>query len=97
MHDVASIYRHLEATIEANLRSKVWADVRAEVLAEISRERAALGVRLITKRTVWEKLGISEDTLDELRREDPTFPKPKAVRGRLQWREHDVDEWIERP
>lgn len=97
MHDVDSLYRLLVATIEANLREKVKAEVRAELEAEINRQRVALGKRLLTKRAVWEKLAISEDTLDQLRREDCSFPKPKRVGNRLQWREHEIDRYIDAP
>lgn len=85
-----------KAVIETNLRAKVRAELRAEIEAEINAERVALGKRLISKQTVWLKLGISEDTLDQLRRTDPNFPKPKKIAKRaLHWREHEIDGYID--
>jgi hypothetical protein len=45
-----------------------------------------LGKRWLSKRQVWEKLAMSEDSLDRLRRADPSFPKVQEARC---WRAQD--------
>ena len=52
---------------------------------------------LLTKTTLAAKLGISEHTVDRVREEDPTFPKPIQLRdgGRLHWFDDEAEIWIE--
>lgn len=88
----------LKDAMRAEIRAELRAEVRAELLSEMRADDIALGKRLINKRQVWLKLGRSEDSLDDLRRLDRSFPAPHPDRTsrRLMWREADVDAWIDR-
>ncbi len=42
------------------------------------------------------KVGVSRDTLRKIRKNDPNFPRPRAVAGDVYgWLSSEVDRWLE--
>jgi len=51
---------------------------------------------LLTKKAVAETLAVHPNTIDNLRRDDPTFPRPIPLSERtLRWRTADIERWVD--
>lgn len=53
---------------------------------------------LLTRKEVAKKLALSTSKLDEIRKDDITFPQPLYLsdsKKMIRWKSSDVDEWID--
>lgn len=54
------------------------------------------GIKLLSVKSIAEKLDCGTTYIEDLAREDESFPKPFLKRGRkfTRWKESDIDAWI---
>lgn len=52
-------------------------------------------MQLLTKQQVAEILGVHLNTVDQLRKTDPTFPVPATIgRRAIRWRADELERWV---
>jgi predicted DNA-binding transcriptional regulator AlpA len=73
--------------------TKTTKSVAVAKAAARKKARASVGVRLLSRREVLEKVPVSYPTIWKWMRER-TFPRSRDIGGKVAWIEAEVDDWI---